>query len=82
MKNSQNSTKIKQPSEKWTEALKRLCSKEEIQVTQSYMKKCPTFLINRGMQMKTTVRHQIIPLRMTYIYEKMKVRTSASEDMD
>jgi hypothetical protein len=40
------------PLNKWTNELNRQLSKEEVQMTNKYMKKCPTFLAIKEMQIK------------------------------
>ena len=59
--------KTNNPIKKWAENLNRYFSKEDTQLGNRHIKRCPILLIIREMQNKTTMRHQIIPLRMTII---------------
>jgi hypothetical protein len=62
-----NSPKIDEPIKKWVTELNKNFTKEEIQMGKKHMKKCSPSLAIKEMQIKTTLRFHLTPVRIAII---------------
>jgi hypothetical protein len=69
-----NSPKIKEPIKKWATEVNRTFSKKEIQMTKKPTKKCSPSLAIKEMQIKTTLRFHLTPVRMISIKKTTNIK--------